>query len=137
MHSIPPKTNSKPHRPSNQSTTVSKHTKYDKVPTQEINSFNQLCDINNKKQKVPRFYKLISKSLRKEEMGIDSQSQMKQNMSQIFSMEEPIKPSKELLSQTKNEEEEVSNKRVSLLPQVGTLIFLYINIIYSIEWTIF
>ena len=124
LHSIPPKTSSKSnHRPYHQTTTstVSKHAKYDKVPTQD--NLHQTYDINSKKlvSKVPKFYKVLPQtSVKKnDDMGIDSKSQMKQNMSQIFSMEEPIKPNKDLYVRTRHDESIPIKDRNSIWPQVS------------------
>lgn len=124
LHSIPPKTSQKPPKPY-QSTTVSKHAKYDKVPTQEINTFSASYEIINTKRKVPKFYKVIQQTFKKDEMGIDNQSQMKQNMSQIFSMEEPIKPNKELLSKTSDQDRNVAKEKTSLWPQVSCHVIFF------------
>ncbi|EEB20426.1 hypothetical protein Phum_PHUM616030 [Pediculus humanus corporis] len=122
LHSIPPKTSSKSnHRPYHQTTTstVSKHAKYDKVPTQD--NLHRTYDINSKKlvSKVPKFYKVLPQtSVKKnDDMGIDSKSQMKQNMSQIFSMEEPIKPNKDLYVRTRHDESIPIKDRNSIWPQ--------------------
>lgn len=116
LHSIPPKTNQKSHKPY-QSTTANKHTKYDKVATEDINSYSNTFDGNNKKRKVPKFYKVIPETLNNDDMGIDSQSQMKQNMSQIFSMEEPIKPIKTIFESA--DQAAARKGKSSLLPQVS------------------